>query len=480
MSKRGLGTITTLLDLTDRDAQENDIYPLETTTTWFSRDRSRTTIPFSPQIQTLLFRGPAAFGQRFVFDIGSIQCGDIIFGAALQIKLRHWLDASTLLQLEAGDLRYADVATAWEYANSLGSSIIEKAELEVDGKTLETIDGDFISVCSLLFPDYNTQFGIAYDHLGRLSVPALRALTAPRAYPTENGVIHCPLAFFFGRVRYQEALPLISIKEGLCRIIITLRPFSEVVRQMRGYKDTCDATPLGTTANFVDRVGSPARSAVAQATIPSLESVALVTHGAVLDGEVRNTMLRKPWEMIYRELQTFYFDEPLKYSVRSQSDKITIQLPLEANHPVEEILWIIRRKDVALNNEWANYTGTLEKDRTAASVLRPLLVSAKIQVNGITLIEADEQYFRHHIASKHAGGYAAYSNYIYGISFAEKPGEHDPTGSINASRANSLRLTLEIQPPTGTDSALWEVKVFCLGINWMRYENGLAGPLFED
>jgi len=479
MSKRGLGTITTLLDLTDRDAQENDMYPLDTTTTWFSRDGKRTTIPFSPQIQTLLFRGPAAFGQRFTFDIGSIQCGDLIFDAVLQIKLRHWLDASTLLRLDAGDITYQDVSTAWEYANSLGTAIIAKAELEVDGKTLETIDGDFISVAALLFPDYNTQFGIAYDHLGRLSVPALTGLTAPRPYPTENGVINCPLSFFFGRVRYQEAFPLISVKEGLCRINITLRPFSEIVRQMRGYKDACTSVPLGTTTTFLDRHSVPF-VATSQAVIPSLESVALVTHGAILDGELRATMLRKPYEMIYRELQTFYFDEPLKYSVRSQSDKITIQLPLEANHPVEEILWFIRRKDVALNNEWTNYGGTLEKDWTAQSVLRPLLVSAKIQVNGITLIEADEQYFRHHIASKHAGGYAAFSNYIYGISFAERPGEHDPTGSINASRANSLRLTLEVQPPVGTDSSLWEVKVFCLGINWLRFENGLANPLFED
>jgi hypothetical protein len=152
MSKRGVGTITTLLDLTDRDAQENDMFPLETTTTWFSRDKTRTTIPFSPQVQTLLFRGPAAFGQRFTFDIGSIQCGDLIFDAVLQVKLSHWLDASTLLSLDAGTTQYVNTATAWEYANSLGTALIQKAELEIDGKTLETIDGDFVSVIATSSP----------------------------------------------------------------------------------------------------------------------------------------------------------------------------------------------------------------------------------------------------------------------------------------------------------------------------------------
>ena len=472
MSKRGLGTITTLLDLTDRDAQENDMFPLETTTTWFSRDKMRTTIPFSPQVQTLLFRGPAAFGQRFTFDIGSIQCGDLIFDAVLQVKLSHWLDASTLLSLDAGATQYVNTATAWEYANSLGTALIQRAELEIDGKTLETIDGDFISVIAHLFPDYNTQYGVAYDHLGRLPMSMLRSLTAPRIYPTESGIINCPLAFFFSRVRYQEALPLISIKEGLCRIHITLRPFSEIVRQMQGFRAACDSTPLGTTIAFTDR------QVVALPTIPPIESVALVTHGAVLDGVLRTKMLRSPYEMLHREVQTFYFDEPLKYRVRSEADRITIQLSLEANHPVEEILWFVRRKDVAINNEWTNYSNTIEREWTSGSVVRPMLVSAKIQVNGIVLIEADEQYFRYNIASKHAGGYAAFSNYIYGISFAEHPGDHNPTGSINASRANSLRLTLDVQAPS--QGALWEVKVFCLGINWLRYENGLANALFED
>jgi hypothetical protein len=40
-----------------------------------------------------------------------------------------------------------------------------------------------------------------------------------------------------------------------------------------------------------------------------------------------------------------------------------------------------------------------------------------------------------------------------------------------------MRLTLEVKPPAN-DS--WEVKVFCVGLNWMRFENGLAGAVFED
>jgi hypothetical protein len=95
----------------------------------------------------------------------------------------------------------------------------------------------------------------------------------------------------------------------------------------------------------------------------------------------------------------------------------------------------VRRKDVAVNNEWTNYSDTVEADWSDSTLFltKPLLVTASLQVNGLVMIDSDEQYFRQHIARKHRGGFAAYSQYIYGISFAERPGDHQPTGSINAS-----------------------------------------------
>jgi hypothetical protein len=83
--KRPGGDITTLLDLTDRDVQDNDFFPLNTNTTWFTRNPERRNIPFVPVIQDFPFRGPACYGQRFTFDIGALPCGDILLGTAVQI-----------------------------------------------------------------------------------------------------------------------------------------------------------------------------------------------------------------------------------------------------------------------------------------------------------------------------------------------------------------------------------------------------------
>ena len=589
------GPITTLLDLVNRDQQENDLFPLRTEITWFARDTERRLLPFTPTIQEIALRGPGAFGQRFTFDLGSIVVGDLLLGMALQIQLDHWMDAQSRNMYMAEKLSYDSQArfTAWEYANSLGTSIIQQAELEIDGKTIETIDGDFIHVFSALFPEFNTQVGIAYDHLGQVSIQRLRdPVRRPAIYPVENGNLNCILPFFFMRTRLTEALPMIAIREGHVKINITLRPFSECVRQMRGFRDTCSSVPPptpialiqagsnwvydprlqagawdtspqysftiileGTTydwnftastqrGNWVTSPpnlsfsvessytwtastsswapsnppfnigwprgtdwyywdeepqtwrsgglfkGAPSfnltygskawESKVGDWSVaaPPFKAVQLLVYGAILDGTLRNKMLRDPFEILHRQVQTFSFDEPLKYAVgkRADSDTIRIQLPLEANHPIEEILWFVRRKGVSVNNEWTNYSSLVESEWGTRRPT-PLLQNAILQVNGTVVCDAEEQFYREQAAHAHRGGFAAFSRFIYGYSFAKTPGEHQPSGSLNASRLNSLRLVLDVKPPGGD---LWEVKVFCIGLNWMRFENGLANPMFED
>lgn len=476
--KRPRGDITTLLDLTDRDVQEDDFFPLDTTVTWFTRDPNRRTIPFVPVVQDFPFRGPASYGQRFTFDIGSLPCGDVLLGTAVQIKLSHWLDLTTQMLIESGQLTYSDQQTAYLFANSLGSVLIEKAELEIDGVTIETIDGDFIYVHSNLATDLNTQFGIGKDSLGYSSIEDLLKWNMRRNYPIEDGNIFCLLPFFYMRTRLRESLPMVSLKEGSARIHITFRPFDQVIRQLRGYRDTCSSTPCGTTVEFTNGT----QKTISQ-VIPDFQEVKLLTYGAYLDGLERQKMLRDPFEHIIREVQTFYFDEPLKYAVsKTSNDTITIQLPLEANHPLEEIVWFIRRKATANNNEHTNYSSVIEREYDPTfNPPMPMLKRAVIQTNGLTLCDASEHYYRQLLANYHKGGIIPYRNFIYGYVFARHPSEtHQPSGSLNASRLQSLRLTLEVNVPVSDFDTSWEVKVFCIGFNWLRFENGICNKLFSD
>ena len=75
------------------------------------------------------------------------------------------------------------------------------------------------------------------------------------------------------------------------------------------------------------------------------------------------------------------------------------------------------------------------------------------------------------------GGVRGYGNYIYAYNFAERPADFNPSGSLNASRAD-LRLNLKVAAPDGGGE--WSVHVFLVGTNWMRFQNGLANLLFMD
>ena len=66
---------------------------------------------------------------------------------------------------------------------------------------------------------------------------------------------------------------------------------------------------------------------------------------------------------------------------------------------------------------------------------------------------------------------------------------HQPSGSGNLSRASSIRLDLTVRVPPavavppGFDAEVgqgWEVFVFAIHQNWVRFENGLCQKIFSD
>jgi hypothetical protein len=320
--------------------------------------------------------------------------------------------------------------------------------------------------------------------VGRKSIDTVKSWDGTRAYVVEDGWITVPLLFSMLRENFTATFPLISCRSGTIRIRVTLKRFDEIVRIVKGYRERPEDTPLDKKIPVSNITITYGQNAVLHSLTlpPKMRQIQLLTSGIFVDGAYREMLLREPFERPYREIQQFDFMEPLKYVVnKSGNDLITVQLPLEANQPVEEIVWFLRRKAaIKLNNEWTNYSATLEKDYDPVyAPLEPLLVSAKLQANGIDIVSQDESWFRSHISRAHRAGKTAYDSYIYGYSFAKNPGQHNPTGSINASRLNSLRLTLNVRPPSGVDSE-WEVHVLVFAFQWVRFGNGICNKVFID
>jgi len=483
-TKQPRGPATTLIDLVSRDIQDNIIFPLDATVTRFTRDETLRTVPMSSVMREFTFRGPATFGQTFTFELGDTTSGDLISGLYIQLQLGDWFTGAIRENLRRNNLSPMKPEELWTYCNSLGTAVLEEATLEVDDQVLERVTGDSIHVSSILFPDLNTYYGLA-DTLGLKSIDDLKALDGKRAFSTEDGWVSVPLMFSMLREKITATFPLIACRNGTMRIRITLKRFDQIVRILSGNRADCLDSPLKKEFKMIDNrlTINKVKSIHSSEDPPMLKNIQLLTQGVFVDGPYREMLLRDQFERPFREIQQFDFTEPLKYVVnKTGNDLITVQLPLEANQPVEEIVWILRRKAaVTLNNDWTNYSATLEKDyHPTFAPLEPLLVSAKIQANGQDLISQDEAWFRSHIARAHRGGKTAYDAFIYGYSFARHPGEHDPTGSINASRLNTLRLTLNVKPPGGSSDTEWEVHVFVYAFQWVRFGNGICNKVFID
>jgi hypothetical protein len=477
---RPSGDIVTLLELTPRDSQDSHYFPLSSDSTWWLPDPDKRTHPFTTCLQQTPFRGPTSFGQRFTFDVKSPGSGDILLSTAIQIELAHWLDDTTILRLQSGQYTFPNTVPPWTYAKELGSAILEKAELEVNEQTLETIDGDFLHVYTHLFHDLNTQFGILTDGLG-----AYTQDVATNPFPTQSGTLCIPLPFFFQRLMREEGLPLLAIKNGSVRIHITLRPFEECVRRVGALILPSQRTPLGQTFPLLSTTPTGIITPVsitAAATPPPFKTIQLLTYSAHTDGSIRQSLLKNPFETMIRTVQTFPFSEPMKYTTnKTVNDTIQVQLPLEVNHPMEEIIWFLRRKASTKQNDWTNYSAITDLEYDPVyNPKRPLLVSASIYLNSTELITAEEQWYRKHIALSHPGGISAYNEYIYGYSFAKNPGKHQPSGTANASRLQSVRLLLTVQPPGGTDIQDWEVVVYVIRLEWLRFQNGMANRVYMD
>ena len=522
---RPRGDITTILDLTDRDAQDNTYFPITTNKSWFHSGsgasalshtlpdgsaesiapHTQTVYPTTLSIQEFPQRGPAEWGQKFTFELGSLPAGDLLQSVLLQIKLGSWYDNSVISRLTNATITTDPNQSYWTYMNGMGIGLIEYADFIVNDQTIERITGEFIHSHLALDWDQNAQFGVRSDGIGSIphsylspSVVQQTIFRPSRPYPTEDGTLFCVLPFFFLRTKLKEVFPLLSCNEGQVRVDIKFRPFDQVVRRSNGYRTSCTDTPLGQTVPF--RTTATPSTTVNVTTLsqpPPFRDVRLVTATALTTGSLRDKFLRQPFEQMVKLVQNFSFEEPLKYLVskaNANTDTVDIRLPLELNHPVVELRWMFRRKAVMINNEWMNFTPSIGLESSPTTQYPSWLQTATIQINGSEVITAEGDWFRHHIASKHHGGITAYQGHVYGYSFAEDPQSHQPTGTANMSRATSVTLTLRVNQPMAKDRTTlsqpcqfdpvavggWEVFVFAVYYNWLRFENGICNRMFTD
>lgn len=146
---------------------------------------------------------------------------------------------------------------------------------------------------------------------------------------------------------------------------------------------------------------------------------------------------------------------------------------LVLSNPVKEIIWLTRRSDANLFNEWGNYTATYPEDDRA-----PILATASILWNGMERLEEKPggyfnmvQPYMYHTNTPRQG--------VYCYSFALFPEKNQPSGAFNASKVNKIQLYLKTNPKVDTVYNYdFETTVYSMYYNIFRVIGGSGGMVF--
>ena len=167
------------------------------------------------------------------------------------------------------------------------------------------------------------------------------------------------------------------------------------------------------------------------------------------------------------------------------------------NHPVKELVWVVQADGNLTTsttwNNWINFATDTPASASASSTtnygtLNPVDESAgtNIQLNGQDRFYAREgsyfnlvQPYQHH---ESAGGNPGINVY----SFALKPEEHQPSGTLNFSRIDTAYLNVKLAAFSGLNNGAGSavitgrLKIFAVNYNVLRIMSGMGGLAYSN
>ena len=279
--------------------------------------------------------------------------------------------------------------------------------------------------------------------------------------PLNKANLYIPLEFWFCR-NVGLALPLIALQYHEVKINILFET-----------KDNC----IGDTTGV----------------LPDLTSTTLWVDYIFLDTDERRR---------FAQLSHEYLIEQLQFTgTESVSSASSIKPKLSFNHPCKELVWFCSsdhtetatQKNV-INKNWINYSTTANTNYddsntselyvpTSAITSTNPIKSAKLVLNGNDRFSAREgsyfnliQPYQHHENIPSNPGINVYS-------FALKPEEHQPSGTLNMSRIDTAVLNLDINQQ-GSYAANANISknlhVYAVNYNVLRILSGMGGLAYSN
>jgi len=388
--------------------------------TWFKMVYRRYT-NFAIESQPMYFDGTPDFGKRITCLVP--RRGDLLGQIILEVTL-------PALTLTNGD--------SVSYVNSIGHALIQEITLEVGEQEIDRQNGEWMEIWSNYTTptDKRTAF---YNMIGKVDGFSPPTLFGPLK-------LYIPLRFWFCK-NPGMALPLLALQYHPVRINLTLRPLNQL------FFSQALTTPLCTTL---------------EANPFSITDLMLWGDYVYLDVEERRRFVSSTHE---------YLIEQVQYSslIPISPGATTGILPLEFNHPIRELFWYIQRDDMTRYHEFFNYSslGTFEIGKRT-----DILSNAVLQLDGFDRFQVrDAGYFRlvqpwqyHTVVPE--------ESFLYSYSFALRPEDIQPSGSMNASRMDSIKLQITLNATLVNTIGTLHTRVYAINHNVFRIADGFGGVLF--
>jgi hypothetical protein len=444
--------------------------------------RRHTNFAVEAIVQTV--NGTFGYGNTVTCQIS--RNGDLINRVYLQVKLPKLRDvkySSTLISTYEAGARYV---------NYIGLRLLKSVTIEIGGQQIDKHYSDWLYIWNELSLPRGKRY--AYDTM----VGADRDITW-----VNDTNLNIPLEFWFCR-NVGLALPLIALQYHEVKINIQ---FEDKVNCFTSY----DADG----ANVDERYS--AITANHNTVLPNITECALWVDYIFLDTDERRRFAQLSHEYLIEQLQ-FTGTETLNNSTSSVTNN---RIKLSFNHPCKELVWVAKPSNfVKASSSWYNYTETDRVDSSKTTLSSapynnsvgidetffqtsnymigaradPFLttssspfVDAILQLNGNDRFSVREatyfsyvQPYQHHTNIPSNGGIHVYS-------FALKPEEHQPSGTLNMSRIDTATLMVNVKSGlytayTGgiTKTEFSGINIYAVNYNVLRILSGMGGLAYSN
>ena len=392
--------------------------------------------------------------------------GNNNFGSSVSVLITRNGDLINRIYYNAVIKNNKSVTTSNSVTNGLalvpyfGQRLLKSIELEIGGQRIDKHYSEWLYIWNELSLPSGKQAGY------RLMVGGDSKNRSIYLGPGEKYEVYVPLEFWFCR-NVGLALPLIALQYHEVKINITYASASEMVdNNSQNYCDVIDDGVLKADDGTTTLTGKNNSSFAASSSDLRLENVSLWVDYIFLDTDERRRFAQLSHEYLIEQLQF-----PGSDTITSTDEPQTMKgVRMVFNHPCKELIWTVRPNESY--TYWNNFSDNSKNNYVISE--NPVL-RAKIQLNGNDRFsERDGRYFsivqpyQHHECTP-----SLYNNGINVYSFALKPEEHQPSGTLNMSRIDTAVLSV-------SSSVAGTISVYAVNYNVLRILSGMGGLAYSN